>query len=68
MKCVDCGEIKVRIKSNRRRQLNRYYYVDQLGRLWNGHVCPQCKNSFNPVVNRKSKSIDNEIDDEFIYC
>ena len=42
-KCKDCGELKVRVRSERKRQGNRYYYVDGGGRLWNGKECPDCK-------------------------
>ena len=41
--CKDCLELKVRIKSDRRKSVNRFHYIDDNGRLWNGHQCPQCK-------------------------
>lgn len=70
-KCKDCGELKVRIRSDRPRQVNRYYYVTETGSLWNGHQCPECKlgkteNTFNRRK-KKAKYLE-EIDDMYIYC
>lgn len=67
--CKDCGEVKKRIRSKRRRQVSRFYYVDGGGRLWNGHQCPDCKNPPKDEVPqtpaRRAPRID--FNEDFLY-
>lgn len=41
--CKDCGTDKPRLVSVQRRQNNRFVYVNEIGKRWNGKQCPECK-------------------------
>lgn len=69
MICKQCLQPKERIKSMRRRQMNRFYYVNAQGKLWNGHTCPDCKNYAKSGHRAESASKTTiEFDNDFIYC
>lgn len=79
--CKDCGESKVRQRSTRKRQVNRFYYVDENEKLWNGLQCPKCKIGVASGVKKekvsKGRNLEGQpnafdevldIDDAYIYC
>lgn len=66
-KCRACGLNKTRVRSTRRRQKSRFYYVDENGKLWNGLQCPQCK-LYGASGHRAGKDKEETSDDTYIYC
>jgi hypothetical protein len=44
MVCKTCKEDKIKEPTIRK---NATRFIDQLGRLWNGKVCPDCYKTYN---------------------
>lgn len=70
IECRECGKFKTRLKSDRKTRCGKhFYYVNETGRLWNGHQCPQCKVvKASKVWATDSHKTKSRIDDEYIYC